>query len=112
MTASIAETIMEDRDLGKLVRVLVGRFDPERVYLYGDAAQGSTTDCETYHLVMVVSSAHDPQHQEKEIAEITTGLGASTPVRVLTRHEFEGQLEIPESLPNLVAQNGWVLYGI
>ncbi len=97
--------------LQEMVRRLVERLRPEKIYLFGSRARGDAGPDSDYDLMIVVSESTLPGYKRDQIAfRALTGLGVAKDVVVLTREEFERRATVVCSLPATVLREGELLY--
>jgi uncharacterized protein len=100
-----------DPVLEEMVRRVVRRLRPERVYLFGSRARGEAGPDSDYDLMVVVPDSPLPGYKRDQIAfRALMGLGVSKDVIVLTRDEFERKSTVFCSLPATVLREGELLY--
>lgn len=97
--------------LAEAVRRLVETLAPESVYLFGSVARGEATKDSDCDLMVIVSDSGEPRHRRAQRAyRALRGIPIPVEVLVLTRQEFERQLEVAASLPSAVRHEGQLLY--
>ena len=98
-------------ELETAVRRLVSALTPERIYLFGShAADGAGADSD-YDLLIVVPESTIPSYRRAQAAYgLLHGVGVPIDLIILSREEFDSQLQIAASLPATVAREGRVLY--
>ena len=100
-----------DPILGEAVRRLVEALQPERIYLFGSRAQGSTRAESDYDLLVVVHQRIGlGRAMEQRANTVLWGLGVPIDVVILTSEYFTWMLEAAASLPATVEREGRLLY--
>ncbi len=94
-----------------MVRRIVARLQPERIYLFGSRARGEAGPDSDYDLLVVVRDSSLPGYKRDQIAfRALTGLGVAKDVIVLTRDEFERKSTVVCSMAATVVRDGELLY--
>jgi predicted nucleotidyltransferase len=100
-----------DPVLEEMVRRVVARLRPERIYLFGSRARGDAGPDSDYDLLVVVPDSALPGYKRDQIAfRALMGLGVAKDVIVLTRDEFERKATVVCSLAATVLREGELLY--
>jgi uncharacterized protein len=98
-------------DLEVAVHRLVDFFQPERIYLFGSRARGDAREDSDYDVLVVVENSQVSGFRAAQRAyRRLWGLGVSIEVLVLTRAEFERDLEVFASVPATTLREGSILY--
>jgi predicted nucleotidyltransferase len=100
-----------DAQLREIVRRLVEAYQPQRVYLFGSHARGSSGPDSDYDLMLVMPDDAPPERCRSRLAyQALRGTGIAADVVVFTQAGFESRLHIPASLPAIVEREGRILY--
>ena len=94
-----------------MVRRLVERFQPDRIYLFGSRVHGEAAADSDYDVLVVVPESDESGHKRmRDAYRALWEVDLPVEVIVLTRDEFEQDLPVPASLPATVAREGKLLY--
>lgn len=108
MTDLILET---DTILAEIVRRLVEAYEPERIYLFGSRARGSSGEESDYDLLVIVPDNAPPERQDSDLAyRALRGTGVAADVLVWTRSRFERRRHVAASLPATVLREGRLVH--
>lgn len=101
-----------DPRLHEVISRLIDDLRPERIFLFGSRARpGEARPDSDYDLMVVVSKSELPRYQRaQEAYRLLFGVGIPLDIVVLTRQEFEQDLEAAASLPATVLREGRLLY--
>lgn len=102
--------ILGEEKINEIVSVIVREVHPERVYLFGSYAKGRATEWSDVDL-MVVADIPGPKHQRSlAIHKLFSHRDFSLDLIVRTREEFESEMNLPNTLGQIVAREGKLLY--
>lgn len=102
---------MSDPVVDEMVRRLVARLAPERIYLFGSRARGDARPDSDYDLLVVVPERKGAGRAAEQSAyQVLTGLGVTKDVVVMTRAYFDWARAARASLPATVEREGQLLY--
>jgi len=105
-SADVGDTI-----LAEITRRLVATYRPERIYLFGSRARGTSNSASDYDLLVVVSDGTLPaQRRSSRAYEALWGLPTSGDILVWTHTAFAERLHLRASLPSTVERDGRLLY--
>lgn len=101
----------EASDLARVVDRLVETFAPERIYVFGSRARGTSTWHSDVDLLVVVPDAGEFPHRLAQEAYRVVGRHA-LPLDILfmSRDDFDWRAEVVTSLPATVLREGRLLY--
>ena len=101
----------DDPILLEIVRRLVDVYHPERIYLFGSAAQGEAGPHSDYDIMVVVPD-QTPRTvcETKEIHRRLWDIDAAIDVLVWSRSDFDGRLHLAASFPSTIVREGRLLY--
>lgn len=100
-----------DAKLQEIVRRLVLAYEPERIYLFGSAARGTTGPDSDYDLLVIVPDDAPPERRRSRLAyEVLRGTGVAADVLVFARSYFEGRRHVRASLSATVEREGKLLH--
>jgi uncharacterized protein len=101
----------EARELAAVVERLVAAFQPERIFLFGSRARGDAKPDSDFDLLIVVSTATEPNYRLAQKAYGAAGdYSFSLDLLVMPREEFERRSRALASLPATVLREGRLLY--
>ena len=101
----------EDPTLAEITRRLVETYRPERIYLFGSRARGTTSADSDYDLLVVVRDDVSPDLRRSAPAyEALWGLPTSADILVWTHTAFAERLHLRASLASTVEREGRLLY--
>jgi len=109
---TVDQNILErDEYLRRTVESLVKYYSPVQIYLFGSKARGEEGPHSDYDLLVVVEKKVP---REKRIGfydlRWKMGLTKATDVVLFTREGFEWRLQVRNSLPSVVREEGKLLY--
>jgi predicted nucleotidyltransferase len=102
--AATAERIEE------MVRIIVDRFDPERIILFGSRSRGTAGPDSDIDLLVVMRVDGSKREKQLEIRRSLHDIRGPKDVIVTTPEEYEWRREIPGTLERPAAMEGEVLY--
>jgi len=96
--------------LDPLVRLIVDRFSPEKVILFGSHARGDA-GCESdLDLLVLFPDIEDPRRRAAEIYRLLSDAGISKDIVVSTTARYERYKNVPNTIYWPAAREGRVLY--
>ena len=102
-----------DPVLVEIVRRLVKRFQPLRIYLFGSKARGDAGPDSDYDLLVIVPDDAPPERRQSRWAyQCLWGTGTAADVLVWTEGRFMRRSRVVTSLPATVLREGKVVYGV
>lgn len=105
-------TAEQAAELADLVRQLVDRFQPERVFAFGSRARNDARPDSDVDLMVVVPDSDEPSYRRAQ--EVHRSLERqfrfSLDILVWTREEFDRKLPNPATLPSTILREGRLLY--
>lgn len=104
--------MQRDDTIVEIIRRLVDHFGPERIYLFGSAARGeSTEDSDLDFLVVVPDDAPTGLVRGDRVHEILAGIPNPVDVIPWRKSDFEGRAKhVVASLPATVVREGKLVY--
>ena len=96
--------------LDRITRVLVDRFHPERVALFGSRARGDSHEGSDYDIMVVVEDASE-DGLESRMRDAVAECGASVDITVRDARGFEEDRDDVGTLVYAVEHEGRILYG-
>ncbi len=102
--------LVDDAVLAEITRRLVATYQPERIYLFGSRARGTSGADSDYDLLVVVPDDTSPALRRSRAYEALWGLPTSGDILVWTHTAFAERLHLRASLPSTVEREGRVLY--
>ncbi len=101
----------QDPVLGEIVKRLVEACQPERIYLFGSRARGSSGVDSDYDIMVVVAESQEPAYRRAQRAHsLLWDLGTAADILVWTREAFDSRIHLRASLPATIAREGRLLY--
>lgn len=98
--------------LEEVVRRLAEAYRPERIYLFGSAAQGEAGPDSDLDLMVVVPDGSEPARLRSRLGyEALRGTGTAVDVVVWEKSGFERRAGVVSSLPGVVMREGRLVYG-
>ena len=96
--------------IGRMVRRIVTRFDPERIVLFGSRARGATRRDSDTDLLIVLPFNGSKREKEVEIRCSLHDIDTPKDIVVVTPEEFERYCGIVGTVIREAASEGKVLY--
>jgi predicted nucleotidyltransferase len=103
--------LAEVADLARIVATLVRKFGPERIYVFGSQARGTSTWHSDVDLLVIVPDAGEFPHHLEQAAYRAIGHHL-LPLEIIfmSGDEFAWRAEVVSSLPATVLREGRTLY--
>jgi predicted nucleotidyltransferase len=103
--------VTNDPVVSEIVRRLVERLRPERIYLFGSRARGDAREDSDYDLLITVRERTD-EGRELEVRAngAMWGVGAPVDIVIMTSDYFDWMLGAAASLPATVQREGRQVY--
>ncbi len=98
------------KEVRQMVKVIVERFQPERIILFGSRARGKMGPDSDVDLLVVMPVARSRREKELEIRIALHQFKIPTDVIVSTPDDFEWRKNIPGTIERPAALEGKVLY--
>ena len=90
---------------------LVDACQPERIYLFGSRARGSSWVDSDYDIMVVVAQSQEPAYRRAQRAHsLLWDLGTAADILVWTREAFDSRIHLRASLPATITREGQLLY--
>jgi predicted nucleotidyltransferase len=105
---------MKSREtVSKLVKMLVSRYSPKKIILFGSYAWSKPTKHSDIDLFIVKNTRKKPNERFSEVQKILYGMHESIPVEplVLTPKELERRIAIQDPFVLRILKKGKMLYG-
>ena len=99
-----------ERTLGQMVELIVKRFAPERIILFGSHATGHAGPDSDLDLLVVMTPNRSKTWQELEILKVLRRYRMPKDVIVTTPEDFAWRAKIPGTIERPAAREGRVLY--
>jgi predicted nucleotidyltransferase len=99
-----------DRTIERMVRIIVRRFRPERIILFGSHARGEAGPDSDVDLLVVVPVNGRKRQKQLEIRKALRGVPIPLDVVVSTPEEFSWRREVVGTIEYPAVQEGKVLY--
>jgi predicted nucleotidyltransferase len=97
----------KDKTLSEIVSKLKARFQPEKIFLFGSRASGTSVAESDYDLLLVVkSSDQSPRDRMREANDVLWGRNFSVDIFVYTESEFNELKEEFSSIAHTAATEG------
>ncbi len=98
-------------DIARIVGTLVDAYGPERVYLFGSYARGSTTPDRDVDLLAILKPSVEHPHRLAQDTLRRIGVHAlPLDLVFISLDEFEWRIHSPASLPATVLREGRILH--
>ena len=94
----------------QMVRLIVNRFHPEKIILFGSHARGKADPDSDVDLLVVVPISRSKREKQLEIRKALRGISAPKDIIVSTPEEFEWRQEVVGTIEYPAAKQGKVLY--
>jgi uncharacterized protein (DUF433 family) len=94
----------------QMVQVIVRRFQPDQIILFGSQARGDARPDSDIDLLVVMPVSGPKHKKEIEIGVALHSFRVAKDIIVTTPEEFEWRKEIPGTIERPAAQEGKVLY--
>ena len=98
------------RALGMMVRLIVERFDPERIILFGSHARGDAGSDSDVDLLIVMDVQGSKLEKAIEIGVCLNGIRLPKDIIVTTPEEYEWRKEVVGTIERPAVLEGTVLY--
>ena len=102
--------MIDDKLLDQTVQRLVGKFQPERVILFGSQARGTADARSDVDVLVVCPVSSSRRKLMTEMDRALAGLGIARDIIVLTPQEYERDRHIPGTVARPASREGKVLY--
>jgi len=103
--------LQEDDYLRRVVECLVTQYRPEQIYLFGSKARGEERVASDYDLMVVVKARPDWK-ERKRVHQVLwkAGLRRAMDIVLFTEEGFKARIDLKNSLPSAVVEEGKLLY--
>jgi len=102
--------MISDAELRRALSVLVDRFEPERVILFGSRARGTADARSNVNLLIVCPMRGSRRALQVAMDRALRGCGFARDIVILTREEFERDRHVPGTVARPAWLEGRVLY--
>ena len=102
--------MISDAELRQALSVLVDRFEPERVILFGSRARGTADARSNVNLLIVCPMRGSRRALQVAMDRALRGCGFARDIVILTREEFERDRHVPGTVARPAWLEGRVLY--
>ena len=92
------------------IDLIVSRFHPERIIVFGSVARGSATDKSDLDILVVMDSDLKPTRRAREIYSATSDIDLPMDIIVLTPKEFMENKDDPYSFASEIVKTGAIAY--
>lgn len=99
-----------DRTIKRMVRIIVRRFNPERIILFGSHARGEAGPDSDVDLLVVMPVSGSKREKQLEVRVALHRFKIPTDVIVTTPEDFEWRKDIPGTIERPAVLEGKVLY--
>jgi len=101
---------VDEVDLEQAVKIIVERFDPERIILFGSRARGTAGPGSDTDLLVVVDAPGSKRQKAVEIGVALHGIRGAKDIVVTTPAAFEWRRHVVGTLERPAAREGTLLY--
>jgi predicted nucleotidyltransferase len=98
------------KTIGRMVRLIIQKFDPDRIILFGSHARGEADSDSDVDLLVVIPVSGSKQDKALEIAVALHGFHIPKDIIVTTPDEFAWRKELPGTIERPAVLEGKVLY--
>lgn len=109
-TVRLPRPLSAQRDIEKMVRRIVDRFQPERLILFGSHARGEAGPDSDVDLLVIMPVEGGKREAQARIRVALHDIRVPVDVIVTTPDDFEWRKEIPGTIEYPAVQEGRVLY--
>ena len=102
--------MIADADIRQAIEILVDRFHPDRVILFGSHARGTADARSDVDLLVVCPVKGNRRALQVAMDRTLGGCGFARDIVVLSREEFERDRHIPGTVARPAAREGRILY--
>ena len=100
-----------DPILAEMVRQLVVEFQPDKIFLFGSRATGTSVEESDYDILVVVPTLSEkPLRLSQRAHEILSGIPAAKDILFTSRDKFEDRKMIVNTLAEIAFSEGHELY--
>lgn len=101
----------QDPVLAEIVRRLIDKFSPEKIYLFGSRARGTATLQSDYDLLIVLSEKAEPSYRLSQKAhELLSDLPYAKDILFTSLNKFEKRKNVIGALAEIAHSEGRALY--
>ncbi|MEK7664776.1 MAG: nucleotidyltransferase domain-containing protein [Patescibacteria group bacterium] len=100
----------KEKEIKKTTDVIVEKYQPEKIYLFGSFAWGNPTKDSDIDLFVVKKSEKPTIKMMQEVYEIIFGVGGPVDVLVYTPEQLERRKELGDPFVLKIINNGKLLY--
>lgn len=100
-------------ELKKALEVLIKEFHPEKIYLFGSKARGTSNSDSDYDIMLVLHEGQEkePKSEEKACQLLWNAqIHIAMDVLITTKEYFKKRLNLQSSLPATIVREGQELY--
>lgn len=102
--------MIKEKEIKKITDVIVEKYQPEKIYLFGSFAWGTPTKDSDVDLFVVKRSKKSSIEMMQEVYEIIFGVGGAVDVLVYTPEQLERRKELGDPFVLKIINNGKLLY--
>lgn len=100
----------DDADLERVVQIIVERFDPERIVLFGSRGRGTGAPDSDTDLLVVMDAPESKRRKAVEIGTALHGIRGAKDIIVTTPGDFEWRKDVVGTIERPAAREGRLLY--
>ncbi len=97
--------------LEKIRSVLVAKFNPEKILLFGSQARGSADRYSDIDIVVITEAAEDKFSLMNQMRRVLSNLDHPVDVIVMSNTEYTRDKKYPGTIARYASQEGILLYG-
>ncbi|ODS37576.1 hypothetical protein BEH94_10145 [Candidatus Altiarchaeales archaeon WOR_SM1_SCG] len=102
--------MITQKQINEVVEVIVSKFKPEKIILFGSYASGTPTEESDLDLLVIKDSDVPSRLQNREVRKVTSGLKIPIDVIVKTKNDFEKYKDIVGTIIYPANKFGRVVY--
>lgn len=102
--------MLSESDIQKMADIIVARFQPEKIILFGSYANGTATDDSDVDLIVVVDTDEDLREKTVEIEMAVRAIPVAKDIIVRTPQLYEQGCQIYWTVFSRAKQEGRLLY--
>lgn len=103
--------MIKNDTIDTIINQLVKGLNPEKIILFGSYGYGNPDSDSDLDILVVIPESNQPQYKRaRQSYRLLRGIEAPKDIVVLTRQEYQRQVQSPSTLAGFASQKGKVLY--